>query len=136
MGSFLGLPTGRIVIARPGTQPPSDGTRASPWMIIDDTGSPAATGSRPWQSVVTVPNETRDGTAALSGLDVILLQPITPARAAAVIAAMSLTASSARALEQTPHSVIAVAAPGSVRFPLLAPHEAERAALAESLRGD
>ena len=134
MRSFLGLPAERMVIARPGTQPPSDGTRASPWMIIDETGSPAAAGSRPWQSVVTVPNETRDGTAALSGLDVILLRLITPPRAAAVIAAMSLTPSSAEALEQMPRNVVAVAAPGSVRFPLLTPDEAERAALAESLR--
>ena len=38
-----GLSPERLAIVGPGTAPPPDGTRASPWMIMDDTGILTAT---------------------------------------------------------------------------------------------
>ncbi len=107
---------------------------ASPWMIIDNTGSPAAAGSRPWQSVVTVPGEASEAAGALSGLDAILLERTTPQGAAAVVTALGLPRSCTQSLQMVPDGIVAVALPGSVRFARLAPDQAERAILAESLR--
>jgi type VII secretion protein EccE len=132
--SFAGLPAERMAVVRPGTQPPSDGTSAAPWMIIDDTGSLVAAGSYPWQSVVTVPGDISAAPAALSGLDAILLQRTTPGSAAAVAAALGLPGSSLHALQMVPDGVVAVARPGSVRFARVVADQAERAALAESLQ--
>jgi type VII secretion protein EccE len=132
--SYARLPSERMRVVRPGTEPPSDATSAAPWMIIDDTGSPAAAGSRPWQSVVTVPSEVSLAAGALSGLDAILLQRTTPVGAATVVAALGLPESSAEALQLASDSVVAVAQRGSVRFALLTPDQAERVVLAESLR--
>lgn len=131
--SLTELPAERMVVVRPGTQPPSDATGAAPWMVIDDTGSPAAAGSSPWQAVVTVPGEIRDA-AMLSGLDAIVLRQVTPPGVAAVIAAMSLPASSAPALEQMPGTVVGLVVPGLVRFAALTPDQSERTVLADSLR--
>ncbi|HMH92231.1 MAG TPA: type VII secretion protein EccE, partial [Streptosporangiaceae bacterium] len=78
LGRAAQLPAGCMTVVRPGTPPPSDGTRAAPWLIIDDTGSPAADGSRPWQAVVTVPAEMPEA-GALAGLDAILLPRTTAA---------------------------------------------------------
>jgi type VII secretion protein EccE len=127
------LPPGYLAVVRPGTPPPSDGTRAAPWMIIDDTGSPAADGSAPWQAVVTVPAEIPEA-GALAGLDAILLQRTTAAGADAVIRALDLPGSWAHALQTVPADEIAIAEPGSVRFTRLVPDHSEHAVLVESLR--
>jgi type VII secretion protein EccE len=129
-----GMPAGRMTVARPGTQPPPDGASASPWMIIDETRSPAAIARRPWQAIVTVLGSGQDVPAALPSPDAILLQRTTSRGAAAVIAALGLSSSIAPALERMPDDVVAVATPGSVRFAGLAPHRSERAALTQSLR--
>jgi type VII secretion protein EccE len=129
-----GLSAECMAVVRPGTQPPSDGTRAAPWMIIDDTGSPAAAGSFPWQCVVTVPGDVTAAVGALSGLDAILLQRITPDGASAVAAALGLPAASVQPLQLVPAGSVAIAVPGSVRFARLVLDQAERAVLAESLR--
>lgn len=132
--SCMRLPSECIAVVRPGTQPPSDGTSAVPRMIIDDTGSPVAAGSYPWQSVVTVPGDLGAAPAALSGLDAVLLQRAAPGSASAVVAALGLPGSSLQALQLVPDGVVAVALPGSVRFAQLVPDQAEQAALAESLQ--
>jgi type VII secretion protein EccE len=127
------LPPGYLAVVRPGTPPPSDGTRAAPWMIIDDTGSPAANGSRPWQAVVTVPAEIPEA-GALAGLDAILLQRTTAAGAGAVLRALDLPGSWAEDLQAVPADEIAIAEPGSVRFTRLVLDRSEQAVLVESLR--
>ncbi|HUZ24173.1 MAG TPA: hypothetical protein VMV07_10465 [Streptosporangiaceae bacterium] len=104
-------------------------------MIIDDTGSPATVGSRPWQAVVTVLGEAFEAAAVLPGQDAIMLQRTTAAGAAAVTAALVLGQSVAQSLQTVPDGTVAVARPGAaVRLAQLAPGPAERTALAGSLQ--
>lgn len=84
------LPSQCMAVVRSGAQPPSDGTGAAPWMIINDTGSPAAASNCPWQSVVTVPGDISAAVGAQSGVDAIVLQRTTPGGASAVAAALGL----------------------------------------------
>jgi type VII secretion protein EccE len=127
------LPSERMTVVRQGTAPPSDGTRAAPWMIIDDTGSPAAAGNRPWQAAVAVLSEGAVTAAALRGLNAIVFQRGTPACVAAVTAALSLPEPAARSLTGLPPGVFALACPGTVRLAPLTLDESERSALVQSL---
>lgn len=111
---YAGLSADRLVVVRPGTPPPVDGTATAPWMVIDDAG-----GSR----AVTV--------AALRGLDAVVLYRSTPASRAAVVAALSLPDPVVRSLHGIPGDVAALACRGTVRLVPLRPDASERAVLAE-----
>lgn len=124
----------RMTIVRPGTQPPQDGTREDPWVIIDDTGSPAVAGSRPWLAVVTALGESGDPGAILPGQDTIVGQRSSRLIAASAAAALDLPAAAARSLEAVPDGLVAVARPGAVRFARLVPDQAERSILVSSMR--
>jgi type VII secretion protein EccE len=132
--SSAGVPEARMAVARPGTQPPPDGTSASPWMVIDETRSPGAVTRRPWQAWVSVLGSAEDLPAVLPRPDAILCQRTTSRGVADLITALGLPASIAPALQRMPDDVIAVATAGSVQFAGLAPHQSERAALSQSLR--
>jgi hypothetical protein len=124
----------RITIVRPGTQPPPDGTPADPWVIMDDTGSPAA-GRRPWQAAVTVLGPAPAAGAVLPGQTAIVLQRTSDLGAVAVTAALGLAGSLSPALQTIPDAMVALAQPGApLRFARLAPDAAERSMLAASLR--
>jgi type VII secretion protein EccE len=129
------VPPERMPVVRPGTQVPADGTRADPWMIIDDTGSPESAGSYPWQSVVTVLAQPFEPGALLPGQDAIVLQRTSAAGAAAVVTALSLTAPTAQHLEAIPEGIVAMATPEpAVRYARLDPDPAEREMLTGSPR--
>ena len=129
------VPSERMPVVRPGTQVPADGTRADPWMIIDDTGSPESAGSYPWQSLVTVLAQPFEPVALLPGQDAIVLQRTSAAGAAAVVTALDLTAPTAQHLEAIPEGIVAVATPEpAVRYARLDPDPAERAVLTGFLR--
>jgi hypothetical protein len=81
-------------------------------------------------------DELRSGTAALSGLDAVLLRRITASQASALTAAMGLPAPDAAALTRLHGETVGVAVAGSVSFALFVPTGAERAALSASLRGE
>ena len=132
--SSMRIPKEQMSIVRSGTQPPRDGNRMSPWMIIDETGSPVA-GSRPWQAAVAVLDEVRTGAASLSGLDAVLLRGITAPQASALVAAMGLPAPETGALTGLSGDAVGVATSGSVSFPLFVLTGSETAALSASLRG-
>jgi type VII secretion protein EccE len=124
----------RMTIVRPGTQPPPDGTPADPWVIMDDTGSPAV-GRRPWQAAVTVLGQAPAAGAVLPGQTAIVLQRTSELGAAAVTAALGLAGSLSPALQTIPDAMVALAQPGApLRFARLAPDAAERSMLAASLR--
>lgn len=126
------LPPDRMLVVRPGTQHPSSGTRADPWMIMDDTGVPAAPGSRPWQAVVTVLGQAGP---VLADQDAILAQRTSPDLAAMVGTALRLTGTAAQSLSQLPDGIVALARPGApIRLAQLAPDPAERMVLASSLQ--
>jgi type VII secretion protein EccE len=129
-----GVRSDRMTIVRPGTQPPPDGTPADPWMIMDDTGSPAV-GRRPWQAAVTVLGQAPAAGAVLPGQTAIVLQRTSELGAAAVTAALSLTGSASPALQTIPDGMVALAQPGApLQLAKLAPDAAERSMLAASLR--
>jgi type VII secretion protein EccE len=129
------VPPERMAVVRPGTRTPEDGTRADPWMIIDDTSSPDSAGSGPWQAVVTILGLASDPGAVLPGQDAIVLQRASAPMAAAAAAAVGLSGPAARSLEAIPDGVAAVARPGAaVEFAWLAPDAIERGLLSGSLR--
>jgi hypothetical protein len=124
----------RMTIVQPGTQPPPDGTADNPWMIMDDTGSPAVA-RRPWQAAVTVLGQAPPAGAVLPGQTAIVLQRTSELGAAAVTAALDLPGSLAPALQAIPDAMVALAQPGApLRLAQLAPDPAERSVLAASLR--
>jgi type VII secretion protein EccE len=129
-----GVPPDRMAIARPGTAPPDGpGTPADPWVILDDTGTPAA-GLGPWQAGVTVLGPDPAG-AIPPGPTAIVLQRVSELGAAAVTAALGLPGSAAAVLQAIPDGTIALARPGApLQFATLAPDAAERSMLAASLR--
>jgi type VII secretion protein EccE len=128
------VPPERMTIVRPGTQAPPDGTPADPWVIMDDTGSPAV-GRRPWQAAVTVLGQAPSAGAVLPGQAAIVLQRTSELGAAAVSAALGLNGSQSSALQTIPDAVVALAQPGApLRFARLTPGAAERSMLAASLR--
>jgi len=127
-----GLPAELIAIAYPGTSPRADGTRVDPWMIIDESGTPAAAAvRRPWQAFIAAPGADAVTIAGLRGLDTIIMHRSTPACRAAVIAAMNLPVPAARSLHGIPRDVVAVANTGIVSFAPLNPDAAERALLSD-----
>jgi type VII secretion protein EccE len=129
-----GVRPDRMTIVRPGTQPPPDGTPADPWVIMDDTGSPAV-GRRPWQAAVTVLGQAPAAGAVLPGQAAIVLQRTTELGAAAVTSALRLTGSLSGALQAIPDDMVALARPDApLRLARLAPDAAERATLGASLR--
>jgi type VII secretion protein EccE len=131
----------RMTVVRPGKQPPSDGTRADPWMLIDDTGSPAIATSRPWLAVVTALNESANEPASESanpsalqpGLDAIVLQRSSRRIAASLASSLSLP-NAARSLQAIPDGQVAVARRGLIQFARLVPDDAERSILARSMQ--
>ena len=128
----------RMTIVQPGTQPPPDGTADDPWMIMDDTGSPAVA-RRPWQAAVTVLSQAPPAGAVLPGQTAIVLQRTSELGAAAVTAALDLPGPLASAfqtaLQAIPDAMVALAQPGApLRLAQLAPDPAERSVLAASLR--
>ncbi len=126
------LPAGLMVIADPGTPPPTDGRRTAPWMIIDETGTPAAAAvRRPWQAFVAAPSADAVTIAGLRDLDAIILHRSATADRAAVIAAMNLPIPITRWLHDIPRDVIAVAYPGTIRLAPLTPAAAELVLLAD-----
>lgn len=124
----------RMTVVRPGAQVPCDGTRADPWMLIDDTGSPAIAASRPWLAVVTALGESAEPGAILSGRDAIVVQRSSRRVATSVAASFDLPQQATRSLEAMPDGLVAVARPGTIRFVRLAPDDAERSILARSMR--
>jgi hypothetical protein len=127
------LPAERMTVVPPGTRPPADGSRTAPWMIMDDTGSPAtAAVTRPWQAFVAAPDADEVTIAALRGLDSIILHRSTPACRAAAIVAMDLPVPVARSLHGIPRDVIAIAGPGSVSLVPVTPDATEQTLLARS----
>ena len=129
------VPPERMAVVRPGTRAPQDGTRADPWMILDDTSSPDSAGSGPWQTVVTVLGLACDPGAVLPGQDAIVLQRVSAPLAAAAAAAAGLSGPAARSLKAIPDGVAAVARPGAaVELAWLAPDAIERGLLSGSLR--
>lgn len=124
----------RMTVVRPGKQPPADGTRADPWMLIDDTGSPAVVASRPWLAVVTALSESAEPPAILPGHDAIVLQRSSPRLAASLVSSLDLPQQAARSLQAIPDGLVAVARPGRIRFARLVPADAERSILAGSMQ--
>jgi type VII secretion protein EccE len=125
----------QMPIVRSGAQPPRDGNRMSPWMVIDDTDSPSVR-SGPWQAAVAVYRDIRASSASLSSLDAVVLRGITVAQAAALTDAMSLPVPDPAALINLTGHAVGVAVPGSVAFPEFVLTGAETAALSASLTGD
>jgi type VII secretion protein EccE len=129
-----GVRPDRVIIVRPGTPPPRDGTPAEPWMIMDETGSPAV-GRRPWQAAVTVLGQAPAAGAVPPGQTAIVLQRTSELGAAAVTAVLGLAGSVAPVLQTIPDGTVALAQPGApLQFAALAPDAAERSMLAASLR--
>jgi hypothetical protein len=129
-----GLPAELITIAYPGTPPLSEGTRIDPWMIIDESGTPAAAViRRPWQAFVAAPDVNTVTIAGMRGLDAIIMHRSTPSCRAAVIAAMDLPVPVTRSLHGIPGDVVAVACRGFVSLAPLTPDAAEIALLADYL---
>jgi hypothetical protein len=127
------LPAERMAIVHPRTPPPADSTRTTPWMVIDDTGTPATTAvARPWQAFIAAPSSDGVTIAGLRGLDAIILHRSTPACRAAVIVAMDLPVPVVRSLHGIPRDVIVIARPGTVELVPLTPDAAEQALLARS----
>jgi type VII secretion protein EccE len=139
-GPWLKLRSGsrqpdRMTVVRPGQQqPPSDGTPADPWMLIDDTGSPAASASRPWLAVVTALGESAVSQAIPPGYDAVVVQRSTAALASSLVSSFDLPRPAARSLPAIPDGQVAVAWPGLLRFAQLAPDAAERSILAASMK--
>jgi hypothetical protein len=124
------LPVERLAVVRPGAPVPADGTKTTPLLTIDDTGSPAAAAvARPWQAYVAAPDSDDVTIAALRGLDSIILHRSTPACRAAAIVAMDLPTPVTRSLHGIPRDVVAVARPGTVSLVPLTPAAAEQALL-------
>jgi hypothetical protein len=129
------LPAERMAVVHPGTPPPADSTPTAPWMIIDDTGTPAAAAvTCPWQAFVAAPGSDGVTIAGLRGLDAIILHRSTPACRAAVIVAMGLPAPVVRSLHGIPRDVVTIARPGTLEFVPLTLDAAEQALLDRSLR--
>ncbi len=124
----------RMTVVRPGKQPPPDGTRADPWMLIDDTGSPAIAASRPWLAVVTALSESAETGVIQSAHDSIVVQRSSPRLAASLVSSLDLPQQAARSLQAIPDGLVAVARPGTIRFARLVPDDAERSILAKSMQ--
>jgi hypothetical protein len=136
------LSAGSMAVVRPGTPPPADGTRAAPWMIIDDTSEAAAPASvaaaagagRPWQALVAAPDAGAVTIAALRGLEFVILHRSTPACRAAVIAALDLQVPVTRSLHGIPRDAVAIASPGIVSLGALEIAPSERALIRRSMQ--
>jgi hypothetical protein len=127
------MPAERMAVVYPRTPPPTDSTRIAPWMVIDDTGTPAtAAVARPWQAFVAAPSSDGVTIAGLRGLDAIILHRSTPACRAAVIVAMELPVPVVRSLHGIPGDVIVIARPGTVELVPLTLDAAEEALMAKS----
>jgi type VII secretion protein EccE len=124
----------RMSVVRPGKQPPSDGTRADPWMVIDDTGSPAVVAGRPWLAAVSALSESAGLQAVPPGHDAIVIQRSSPALADSLVASLDLPPQTARSLRAVPDGQVALASPGLIRFARLMPEAAERSILAGSIK--
>jgi len=124
----------RMTVVRPGKQPPSDGTRADPWMVIDDTGAPAAAATRPWLAVVSALTGSAELPAIPSGHDAIVIQRSSPSLAALIAGSFDLPQQTARSLQSIPDGQVAVAGTGAIRFARLVPDAAERSVLAGSMQ--
>ncbi len=125
--SRAGLSAERLAVAAPGAAPPC-GTRAEPWMIMDDTGAAPAGSTavrNPWQPYVAVSGARAISVAALRGLDVIVLYRSTPACRAAVVAALRMPDHAVGSLHGIPNGVAAVATAGMVRLVPLRPDPPE-----------
>jgi hypothetical protein len=122
----------RMIVVRPGTQPPQDGTCGDPWMIIDDTGSPAVVPSRPWLAVVTALGESSSAGAILPGQDAILVQRCNRETAASIASSLALPPQAERSLLAIPPGLVAVVRSGAISFARLAPDQAEGSVLASS----
>ena len=140
-GPWLKLRSGsrqpdRITVVRPGQQqqPPSDGTPSDPWLLIDDTGSPAVAASHPWLAVVTALGESAGSQAIPPGHDAVVVQRSSQALAASLISSFDLPRPAARSAQAIPDGQVAVAWPGLIRFARLAPDAAERSILAGSMK--
>ena len=130
-----GDPGGRLTVVRPGTQPPADATRADPWMIIDDTGSAATAGGRPWQTAVTVLSATGEFVAVQAGQDAILMQRTGHSGTDAVATALGMSPGERQSLQQMPEGIVAVARRGTpIRFARLDPDPAESSIVAAALQ--
>jgi hypothetical protein len=124
----------RMIVVRPGTPPPQDGTRSDPWMIIDDTGSPSVVASQPWLAVVTALGEPGRADAILPGQDALVVQRCSRAAATSIAASLALPPQAARSLLAIPYGLVAVARPGALSFARLVPDGAEGSILADSMR--
>jgi hypothetical protein len=124
----------RMIVVRPGKQPPTDGTRADPWMVIDDAGSPSVIASGPWLAVVSALSESAGQQPIAPGYDAIVIGRSSPALADSVAASFDLTPPSARSLRVVPDGQVAVARSGLIRFARLVPDGAERSVLAGSMK--
>ena len=117
-----GLAPERLAIVGPDTAPPLDGTRASPWMIMDDTGILDGDGSaitwmsNPGQAFCAISTARALPVACLRGMDAIILYRSSPFCRAVAIAALGLPESAARQLTGIPTDVVAVASPSGVRL--------------------
>lgn len=120
----------RITVVSPGAAPPVDGTRASPWMIIDDTGSASVPRGGAWHCVVIAALDAPASAAALADLDMVAYEQIAPAALTTVSAIFGLAG---QAPAKAPRGCLAVAMSGSIRMARLQPDALERDALARSL---
>ncbi len=132
-----GLPPERLTVVDPGTAPPPDGTRRSPWIVMDDTGILTGDGpgippvSNPWQAFWAVSSARALAVAAVRGLDAIILYRSSPFCRAVAVAALRLPESAARSLTGIPRDVVAVASAGGVRLVPLKTDAAECALFTE-----
>jgi type VII secretion protein EccE len=134
--SAMHIAEDQMPIVKSGAQPPRDGSRMSPWMVIDDTDSPSVR-SGPWRAAAAaVYRDLRTGSVSLPSLDAVVLRGITVAQASVLADAMSLPVPNAGALTNLSGHTVGVAMPGSVSFPEFVLTSAETAALSASLRGD
>lgn len=126
--------TGRLMVARPGTQPPTDATMADPWMIIDDTGAQAVAGGHAWQALVSV-RSAAEPVQVPPGLDAVLVQHTSSSNADAIAAALSLAPAAVEALRAVPEGIVAVARPAAtVQYARLKAGPVERTILTRSLQ--
>lgn len=124
----------RMTVVRPGKQPPADGTRADPWLVIDDTGSPAVAASGPWLAVVSALSDSAGLQAVPPSCDAIVIGRSSAPLAASVVAALDLPPRTARSLQAIPDGQVAVAWRGLIRFARLVPDGVERSVLAGSMQ--
>jgi hypothetical protein len=129
----LRLPSGQLAVDRPGTPAPGDGSRGSPWLVVEDSGGPATGAPAAWRAVVTVMPELPGGPGTARGWDVVAFQETSPDGWAAIRSQMRLPGSGLDRARLPGHA-LAVAQPGSLRVAWLVPDETERAALVAALQ--